>query len=195
MVQYFKPQVILISLRCWSHELKMVYNWKQLVTNDELDALASNSGHVPYASIDKWAPMRFWLVFVVMAVFAIWLLTTPVEIAATLTAIPSELNKLSAYLYFRGWFLVCAIALGSFAYIKEWHTGLVLGGLAALSGVNTMFDIFTIFPDLLAKRSPFFTAIIVIRVAVIILVLSLVSNRNRLPEGRDRLNLILPFKK
>lgn len=173
----------------------MVHNWKQLISNEELDALTSNSGHAGNTSIDNWAPLRFWLVFGVMALFAVWLLTTPVEIAATLTSIPTEINKLSAYLYFRGWFLVCAVTLGSYAYIKEWHTGLVLGGLAALSGVNTMFDIFTIFPDLLAKRSPFFTDIIVIRIAVILLVLSLVVNRHRLPAGRDRLNLLLPFKK
>ena len=91
--------------------------------------------------------------------------------------------------------MVCAITLGAYAYIKNWHTGLVLGGLTALSVVNTMFDMFTIFPDLLAKRSPFFTAIIVIRVSVMLLVISLVVNRHRLPTGRDRLNLLLPFKK
>ena len=173
----------------------MVLDWKQRVTNEELDALTSNSVNYKYISIDKWAPLRFWIVLVVMAAFAIWLLTSPVEIAGTLTKIPTEENKLSAYLYFRGWFLVCSITLGAYAYIKNWHTGLVLGGLATLSVVNTMFDIFTIFPELLAKRSPFFTAIIVIRVAVILLVLSLVMNRHRLPEGRDRLNLLLPFKK
>ena len=173
----------------------MVLDWKSRITNDELDALAFNSATHQPVLIDKWAPLRFWLVFGVMALFAVWLLTTPVEIAATLTSIPTEINKLSAYLYFRGWFLVCAVTLGSYAYIKDWHTGLVLGGLAALSGVNTMFDIFTIFPDLLAKRSPFFTAIIVIRIAVILLVLSLVMNRHRLPSGRARLNLLLPFKK
>ena len=126
--------------------------------------------------------------------YAIWLLTSPVEIASTLTKIPAEENKLSAYLYFRGWFLVCAITLGAYAYIKNWHTGLVLGGLTALSVVNTMFDMFTIFPDLLAKRSPFFTAILVIRVSVMLLVISLVMNRHRLPTGRDRLSLLLPFK-
>ena len=173
----------------------MVFDWKQRVTNEELDALTFNSANQKYISIDKWAPLRFWFVLVVMASFAIWLLTSPIEIAGSLTKNTVESNKLSAYLYFRGWFLVCSIALGAYAYIKNWHTGLVLGGLAALSGVNTMFDIFTIFPDLLAKRSPFFTAIIVIRVAVILLVLSLVMNRHRLPKVRDRLNLLLPFKK
>lgn len=173
----------------------MVSDWKSRITHDELDALASNSGRDTNNSIDKWAPWRFWFVFCVMGAFAIWLLTSPAQIAETLTFLPAEITKLSAYLYFRGWFLVSAITLGAYAYIKNWHTGLVLGGLTALSVVNTMFDMFTIFPDLLAKRSPFFTAIIVIRVSVMILVISLVVNRHRLPTGRDRLNLLLPFKK
>ena len=173
----------------------MVLDWKPRITNDELDALAFNSVSNNPITIDKWAPLRFWLVFVVMTPFAIWLLTSPVEIASALTKIPDEVNKLSAYLYFRGWFLFFTITLGGYAYIKNWHTGLVLGGLAALSTVNTMFDMFTIFPDLLAKRSPFFTAIVVLRVSVLFLVLSLVVNRHRLPIGRDRLNLLLPFKK
>jgi hypothetical protein len=173
----------------------MVSDWKSRITHDELDALASNSGLHTNNSIDKWAPWRFWIVFCVMGAFAIWLLTSPAQIAETLTFLPAEITKLSAYLYFRGWFLVSAITLGAYAYIKNWHTGLVLGGLTALSVVNTMFDMFTIFPDLLAKRSPFFTAIIVIRVSVMILVISLVVNRHRLPTGRDRLNLLLPFKK
>ena len=172
----------------------MVLDWKPRITNDELDALAFNSVSNNPITIDKWAPLRFWLAFVAMAAFAIWLLTSPVEIASTLTKIPAEENKLSAYLYFRGWFLVCAITLGAYAYIKNWHSGLVLGGLTALSVVNTMFDMFTIFPDLLAKRSPFFTAILVIRVSVMLLVISLVMNRHRLPTGRDRLSLLLPFK-
>ena len=173
----------------------MVLDWKPRITNDELDALAFNSVSNNPITIDKWAPLRFWLAFVVMAAFAIWLLTSPVEIASTLTKIPAEEIKLSAYLYFRGWFLVSAITLGAYAYIKNWHTGLVLGGLTALSVVNTMFDMLTIFPDLLAKRSPFFTAIVVIRVSVMLLVISLVTNRHRLPTERDRLNLLLPFKK
>ena len=77
----------------------MVLDWKQRVTNEELDALTSNSVNYKYISIDKWAPLRFWIVLVVMAAFAIWLLTSPVEIAGTLTKIPTEENKLSAYLY------------------------------------------------------------------------------------------------
>ena len=107
----------------------MVLDWKPRITNDELDALAFNSVSNNPITIDKWAPLRFWLAFVVMAAFAIWLLTSPVEIASTLTKIPAEEIKLSAYLYFRGWFLVSAITLGAYAYIKNWHTGWFWAGL------------------------------------------------------------------
>ena len=85
----------------------MVLDWKPRITNDELDALAFNSVSNNPITIDKWAPLRFWLAFVAMAAFAIWLLTSPVEIASTLTKIPAEENKLSAYLFQRLVFGLC----------------------------------------------------------------------------------------
>ncbi len=173
----------------------MVNNWNSKVSDVELDALITPIGNSSEQSMDVWAPARFWFMFAVVLSFALWLLTSPAQIASTLTLIPIEAKRLTTFLYFRGWFLVLTLLVGSYAYLKNWYTGLVLGALALISAMNILFDLFTIFPDLIANRSPFFTGIVLLRLVVLFMALSIVFNRSRLPVGSDRANLFLPFRK
>lgn len=168
---------------------------KPLVSADELNALIAGWGESPDKSVDRFFPLRFWFVVFVAGVFILRLLFTPAEMAANLYSEPAEVARLTNYLYFRGWFLLCALCVAIYAYIKNWYASLIFFCILIIGTANLISDIFSVYAEQLRTPTPAFTLQLLVRIFILWLVFSSVKNMSRLPERKDRINIFLPFKK
>ena len=168
---------------------------ESLVSAQELDALISNWGHTPGKSVDVWAPLRFWYMFLVSATYIFALIFNPHQVAAGLSGDPAEVIRLTRFLYFRGWFLIFAVGLGLYAYLRGWYTAIVHAALAFMGSVNLVFDLFTVYPEKLANPTPGFTFLMMVRLTALAFLFLGVKNASRLPVLKDRANILLPFKR
>lgn len=168
---------------------------KPLVSAEELNALIGGWGETPDKSVDRFFPLRFWFVVFVAGVFAVRLLFIPGEMAANLYSEPAEVARLTNFLYFRGWFLLCAISVAVYAYINNWYASIMLFCVLLAGCVNLISDIFSVYADQLKTPTPALTIQLLLRVFVLWLVYISVKNMSRLPERKDRMNIFLPFKK
>ena len=92
---------------------------KPLVTADELNALIEDWGALPYDSVDKFYPVRFWFLFVLMFGYSAWLLFNTDAVARSLSSQPMEVERIARFLYFRGWFLSVSLLVGTYIYYKN----------------------------------------------------------------------------
>ena len=168
---------------------------KPLVSAAELEALIQGWGASPHKSVDRFFPLRFWYIFSVILIAAVWLLFNTQDIAKSLTEDPDNLIRLQNFLYFRGWFLLIVLVIGCYAYFRSWYTALVFSAFLLLGLTNLVFDLFTVYPERLARPSPFFTLFLLVRLAMLWSVFLTVKNASRLPEEADRINVLLPFRK
>ena len=168
---------------------------KPLVSADELDALIRDWGAQPNPSVDKFFPLRFWFVVFIAGAYAVRLLFFPEVMATKLSSEAIEIARLSKFLYFRGWFLTFAIVLASYAYIKNWYLGIIFFCVLLIGTVNFVFDLFNVYAEQLSKLSPMLTVLLLMRLMVLWMVYMSVKNVSRMPEGRDRINILLPFKR
>ena len=60
---------------------------------------------------------------------------------------------------------------------------------------NLVSDIFNIYWEALPSPTPAFTVMLLVRVAALWLVFINLRNASSLPEGMDRFNILLPFRK
>ena len=168
---------------------------KPLVSVDELNALIAGWGESPDKSVDRFFPLRFWFVVFVAGVFVLRLLFTPGEMAANLYSEPAEVARLTNYLYFRGWFLMCAVAVAIYAYIFNWYASIVFFCGFLIGSANLVSDLFSVYAEQLRTPTPGLTVQLLVRILVLWLVYVSIKNMSRLPERKYRMNIFLPFKK
>ena len=173
----------------------MTEQQKPLVSAAELEALIQDWGTVPYPSVDKFYPFRFWYLFLIAFGYAVWLLFAPEVVAKTLSKEPVEIARLSRFLYFRGWFLIVMMAIGVFAYYKNWYLGIIFSVMFLLGCVNFVFDLFNVYAEKLAQPTPRMTLLMLLRITALWFIYLCIKNVGRIPQISDRFNIFLPFKK
>lgn len=167
-----------------------------LVSAAELEALIHGwGGNTQAKSVDKFFALRYWFVCLVATSYAIALLFFPGKIAQNLSIHQVEVDRITNFLYFRGWFLVIALSFVTFCYVKNWYFGIVLCAIALLASVNLVFDLFNVYAEQLSNPSPRLTFFLLIRLVCLSFVFLAIKNISRMPVGEGRLNIFLPFKK
>lgn len=168
---------------------------KPLVSAVELEALIQDWGASPYLQADRFFPLRFYFLFSVVLGTAVWLLFDADAVALSLTQEPNNLRRLQNFLYFRGWFLLSLLALGTYAYVRNWYPAIVFSSFLLLGLTNLVFDIFTVFPERLASPTPLFTLFLLLRLCCLWVIFMSVKNASRIPPMHDRLKLALMFRR
>ena len=165
-----------------------------LVSAEELDALIKGWGPVRH-SVDRFFPVRFWVLITIAAIYTYLTLFDANQMAARVAHDPAEINRVANYLYFRGWFLLGAAAVLIYAYVKNWYLGILSLCTFIVGVANLVSDIFNIYWEALPSPTPAFTVMLLVRVAALWLVFINLRNASSLPEGMDRFNILLPFRK
>lgn len=160
----------------------------------ELEAMISRLGANGNDSTDTFYTWRLAYNFAVMFSAAIWLLFNSPEIAQTLTDDQESLRRLQGFLYFRGWFLAVVLAIGCYAYFRNWYPAIVFSCALLIGTLNLVFDLFTIYPEILAHPTPLLTLSLFVRFSLLWVIGLAVKNVSRIPEVKDRINLLLPFR-
>ena len=167
---------------------------KPLVSAAELDALIQGWGAVPDQPVDKFFPLRFWYLFIIAFAYCVWLLFWTDSAVQRMTSDPSEMLRMGRFLYFRGWFLLIVLSLGCYSYIKDWYPGIVFGSIFLMGCVNFVFDMFNVYTEVIASPTPRLTIMLIVRLIGLWFVYLTVKNSGRIPDLRDRFNILLPFK-
>lgn len=168
---------------------------KPLVTASELEALIQDWGAVPNQSVDKFFPLRFWYLTLLTVSYCIWLLFWTDSAVQRMTSEPAEMVRMGRFLYFRGWFLLIVLLLGLYAYFKNWYPAIVFSAIFLMGCVNFVFDLFNVYAEVIAHPTPRLTVMLIVRLTGLWFVYLTVKNASRLPDVKDRMNLLLPFKK
>lgn len=166
-----------------------------LVSAAELDALIKGWGASPYHSVDKFFPLRFWYLFSITLAYCVWLLFWTDTAVQRMATDPSDTLRLWRFLYFRGWFIALILIAGLYAYFRNWYPGIVFAALFLLACVNLVFDLFNVYANVIAHPTPRTTLMLIARLVALWFVYLNIKNSSRLPEVRDRMNLLLPFKR
>ena len=163
---------------------------KPLVSAQELEALIEGWGTSRTRRVDCYYPLRSWFLILVVGLHGLWLLFFPAQIAAQLSPDPSVADYLTGYLYVRGWYML--IILGFIlTYVRGWYVGIVFSALTLLGVVNLMLDLFSLYPYRLSEPHAQFTVLMGIRLLALACVFLNARNAGRLPERKDRLNVLL----
>lgn len=166
-----------------------------LLSAAELEALIQSWGARPGRSVDKFLPLVFWYLLVLVAGHAALLLFDPDALARRLTSQPDEFVRISSFLYFRGWWLCGILFLGAVSYLRSWYPAIVFGSLFVAGCMNLLMDVFAIYWEALANPTKTMTVLILLRLIGLWCVFQTVRNARHLPEPRDRANILLPFRK
>lgn len=168
---------------------------KPLVSAAELDALIQGWGASPHLPVDKFFPLRFWYLTVLVCTYCMWLLFWTDSAVQRMTIDPGEAVRMGRFLYFRGWFLLTVLAIGLYAYLRNWYPAMVFGALFLMGCVNFVFDMFNVYAEVISRPTPRLTLMLIFRLLGLWFVYLSVKNASRLPDVKDRLNILLMFRK
>jgi hypothetical protein len=166
-----------------------------LVSADELDALMKGWGAAPGRPIDPYFPVRFYVLVLIALGYASMLLFFPGYIAQSMTSDENHLPRLQHFLYYRGWFLLLCVLVGSWSYLKDWYPTLVFGGLFLLKAAHLVSDAFMVYSEKLSDPTPTFTLLLLLRLVGLWIIYMAVRNASRLPDVADRKNILLAFRR
>jgi len=152
-------------------------------------------GAQPGTSVDRFFPFRFWYLLLITAGYGLWLLFSADTIALALSSHPTDISRLTKFLYFRGWFLLVVIVLGLYAYLRNWYTAIVFSALFLLGCVNLVFDMFNVYAEVIARPTPRVTIMLMLRLTALWFIYLSVKNVSRMPDVKDRMNVLLMFKR
>jgi hypothetical protein len=167
---------------------------KSTISAAELDELIKNWGISSPERIDRFFPVRFWLLVVIVGVFLYRLLFDTDRTAHFLSTDPQEIQRLMSFLYFRGWFILVMSIIYAYSYLKSRYFGIISFAIIIIVMVNFSFDLFGIYHDLFDKPPRQLTLLILIRFVAMYCIYCNLSNYQNLPPSSDRLNIFLPFK-
>jgi hypothetical protein len=164
---------------------------KPLISQAEWAAL---SGHDDRGQVDVYYPIRVWYLLCTCALYAVALIHSSHRMAGLLATDHSLVDRLDAYLLFRGWFVVFATAFGLWAYARSWRLKPVLWGLFFMSLANLMSDLFIVYPERLSHPTSGFIALFLLRLIAILALYVCAKNTRRLPAVSQRFNVFLPLR-
>lgn len=167
---------------------------KPVVTALELDALLAkpNPGGL---KVDKYFPMRLWIIVVVSALWLIRLTVFTNEAAKELFTNPAVRDYMMPALYFRAWVLFAFVAAGIWSYANSKYHAITFGLLLVASVFNLIFDLSIFYAERLTVQDPKTTVFILVRVILSYMLYVSMRNSYRIPKGRDKWNIFLPFQK
>lgn len=168
---------------------------KPIVSAAELDALIQGWGSMSNQSVDRFFPLRFWFVTLITVFYCVYLLFWTDAVAQRMTSDPAEVVRMGRFLYFRGWFLLVVIVLGLYAYLRNWYTAIVFSALFLLGCVNLVFDMFNVYAEVIARPTPRVTIMLMLRLTALWFIYLSVKNVSRMPDVKDRMNVLLIFKR
>jgi hypothetical protein len=76
-------------------------------------------------------------------------------------------------------------------YVRGWYVGIVFSALTLLGIVNLVLDLFSLYPYRLSEPNAQFTVLMCIRLLGLACVFLNARNAGRLPDRKDRMNLLL----
>lgn len=173
----------------------MTNSTKPRVTAEELEALIKDWGAGPVRTVDKFFPFRFWYLFILCILYAGWLLFGTDSAVQRMTVEPAEVVRMGRFLYFRGWFIVGILVFGCYCYIRNWYPAIVLSAIFVAASVNLVFDMFNVYAGALARPTPQFTVMLIARLTALWFLFLSAKNSSRLPDVRDRLNIMILFRR
>ena len=112
-----------------------------------------------------------------------------------MTSDPAEMVRIGRFLYFRGWFIAVIMMVGLYAYLANWYPAIVFGGLLLVTCVNFVFDLFNVYAEVIAHPTPRTTLMLILRLIALWFVYLNVKNSSRFPDTKDRMNVLLMFRK
>ncbi len=169
----------------------MKHRDEPLISPAEWEALTSPGGR---GRIDVYYPIRVWYLLGTCALYAVALILSSHRMASLLASDHSMVDRLDAYLFFRGWFVVCATAFGLWAYARNWRLKPVFWGLFFMSLANLVSDLFIVYPERLSHPTPGFMVLFSMRLFAIVALLFCAKNTHRVPAVGQRFNLFLPLR-
>lgn len=165
-----------------------------IISPEEWQALQAEWPSAQPQAVDVWFPLRVWYLLIITALFATALLLSAPRLSVFLSQEPAWVERLTRFLYFRGWFVVGATALGLWAYTAGWQLRRVFGLLSVIGTVNLVSDLFIVYPERLSQPTLGLAFQLVLRLLAIAALYACYRNAARVPERRDRFNLWLPFR-
>ncbi len=162
-----------------------------LISPEEMQALM---GEDRRGRVDVYFPLRVWYLIGTCSIYALGLIFSSHHMARLLASDLSLVDRLDAYLLFRGWFVVLATVFGLWAYARNWKTKPVFSGLFLISLVNLTSDLFIVYPERLAHPTWSFALLFAMRLLAIVALFYCAKNARRLPAPEQRFNLLLPFR-
>ena len=167
-----------------------------MITAAELEALIQGLGELPYNSIDKLFPFRFWCVLAIAFFYCCFLLFWRDVALQRMTSDPVDAIRMGHFMYFRGWFIAFLMLSASYAYIRNWFPAIVFSAIFLVACVNMIFDMFNIYAEALSRPTPELTLMLFGRIIGLWFLFLCAKNASRLPvDVRDRLNLFLFLKR
>jgi hypothetical protein len=160
----------------------------------ELDALLAkpNPGGV---KIDKYFPLRLWFVVLVSGLWFIRLTFFTNLVATELFTNPAVRDYMMPALYFRAWVLFAFVSAGIWSYVNSKYHAITFALLLVASVFNLVFDLSIFYAERLTMQDPKTTFFILVRVILSYMLYVSMRNSYRMPQGRDKWNIFLPFKK
>jgi hypothetical protein len=167
---------------------------KPLVSAQELDSLIAGWGDSTNpVSVDKFFPIRIFILFAVISFSAIALLFFTDRIVQILHS-NSKVSYINNYLYFRGWDLLIFLTIGLYSYGTGKYVAINYLILLILGSMSFISDLFTVYPERLQNITPGFTLVLLVRVMLLWFLLLNIKNASRIPERKDRFDVLLPFR-
>jgi hypothetical protein len=167
---------------------------KPLVTAQELEALLSKPVADTHA-VDPYFPFRLAILTFFSAIWFLRLTLFTSEVANDLFSNPDIRDYMMPALYFRAWILFVFMSVGVWSYKNGKYPAILFGLLFVASVFNLMFDVTIFYAEKLAEKDFRITLVILGRLLIAYVLYISMRRAHRIPLGRDKWNLFLPFKK
>lgn len=167
---------------------------KPLITANELEALLSKPVEESI-DVDPYFPLRLAILIFFSAVWFLRLTLFTNEVATDLFSNTDVRSYMMPALYFRAWILFVVISMGVWSYKSGKYPAILFGLLFVSSLFNLVFDVSVLYLDKLAQRDPRITFVILCRLLVSYILFISMRRAHRIPVGRDKWNIFLPFQK
>jgi hypothetical protein len=165
-----------------------------LVTAHELEALLSKpvaDTHV----VDPYFPLRLAILTFLSALWFLRLTIYTNEVAIDLFSNADVRDYMMPALYFRAWILFVFMSVGVWSYKNGKFPAILFGLLFVASLFNLMFDVTIFYAEKIEQRDARITFVIIGRLLISYILYISMRRAHRIPVGRDKWNIFLPFKK
>ena len=145
--------------------------------------------------VDPYFPLRLAILTFFSAIWFLRLTLFTSEVAHDLFSNPAIRDYMMPALYFRAWILFVFISVGVWSYKNGKYPAILFGLLFVASLFNLMFDVTIFYAEKLAEQDFRITLVIMGRLLITYILYISMRRAHRIPVGRDKWNVFLPFKK